>query len=82
MLSQLAQQYKVGDAAIIGIANDLKDRIVLQRIHNDDMAKWGKSNYSDQGIRWESDGSIMDLMRLQFETRSRYRQTVPREICG
>ncbi len=77
ILSQLAQQYKVGDAAIIGIANDLKDRIVLQRIHNDDMAKWGKSNYSDQGIRWESDGNITDLMRLQFETRSRYRQTVP-----
>ncbi|KAJ3492048.1 hypothetical protein NLJ89_g11283 [Agrocybe chaxingu] len=63
---ELTQRYRVPGSSVIGIANDLKDHMVLQKIRDGDLGAQGYSNYADQGIRWEN-GQMFDLMHFVFE---------------
>ncbi|KAJ7783815.1 hypothetical protein DFH07DRAFT_764225 [Mycena maculata] len=38
------------------ITHTLQDRIVLQRLRNQDMVTLGQSNFDDQGIKWDAQG--------------------------
>ncbi|KAJ3509876.1 hypothetical protein NLJ89_g4986 [Agrocybe chaxingu] len=65
-VEDLTQHYQRPGSSAIGIASDLRDRIILQKIQDGDMGAQGFSNYVDQGIRWEN-GRMFDLMQFMFE---------------
>jgi len=47
----------------IPMVEKLEDRIVYQRLHNDDLSKKGGSRYADQGIAFSTDGKVLDEMK-------------------
>lgn len=71
-----AHQRKENTNATFGLAIDLKDRIILQRIHDSEMAKEGITNYPDQGIRWTTHGHIIDTTKQVESMNTRGNQGV------
>jgi len=49
------------------MAEKLKDRIVYQRLRNDDLSKKGGSWYADQGIAFSTDGKVLDEMKRLYQ---------------
>jgi hypothetical protein len=65
-LIELASRYRAPGNSSVGMANDLRDRVVLQQIRDADIKRTGISIYSDQGIRWNNN-NVIDIMRLLYE---------------
>ena len=47
----------------IGLADNLRDHTVYQRICNGDLSEWGESNFDDQGITFGLKGEVLDEMK-------------------
>jgi len=56
------------EAEHIGLADNLQDCTVYQKIRNRDISDWGASNFNDQGITFGPKGEVFDKMKHMYQS--------------
>jgi len=57
----------ITEADHIGLADNLRDCTVYQKIWNRDMLEWSASNFDDQGITFGLKGKVLDEMKHMYQ---------------